>query len=75
MLNDIVVYVTNGAFPIQFIVTKFIGLILLWIEFDSFDEKYYLVHSVKVKTKISTRFRSLKKLVFGLKDLKIEINN
>jgi len=75
MLNDVINYIGGGHFPIQFIITKFVGLVFLWVEFDSFDEKYYLVKGVKLKDKLVEKFRLIKKLVFGLKTIKDEVND
>ena len=42
------------------LLTKLTVLFLLWIEFDSIDEKYYKVKGVRIKDKIKTFFGGLK---------------
>ena len=74
ILNDVVNYFFSN-FPIDFIVTKAIGIVFLLIEFDSFDEKYYLVKGKRLKTIISNKIKSIKGLIFSAKKLKNEDND
>ena len=71
VLNSVVNYFM-ADFPVDFIITKFIGVIFLWIEFDSFDEKYYLVKGKRLKTIIGEKTKKIKGLIFSAKKLKNE---
>lgn len=74
ILNDIVSWLFSD-FPIDYIITKTMGLILIAIEFDSIDEKYYIVKGVRIKDIIKKHIKSGKKLIQGGKDLKKDLDN
>jgi len=73
ILNDLVRYFFT-EFPIEYIITKAMGLILIAIEFDSIDEKYYLVKGVRIKDIIRKHIKSGKGLIIGGKNLKKDID-
>tara|TARA_R110002167_G_scaffold24774_5_gene86666 strand:- start:808 stop:1314 length:507 start_codon:yes stop_codon:yes gene_type:complete len=74
VLNDIINYFMSN-FTVDFIITKFMGIVFLWIEFDSFDEKYYLVKGKRLKTIIGEKIKSIKRLIFSVKKLGNENQN
>jgi len=74
ILNDVVNWIFE-SFPIEFVTTKLIGLIFLLIEFDSFDEKYYLVKGKRLKTIFTTKIKSIKRLIFSAKKFNNESKN
>lgn len=64
MLNDVVVYFFE-SFPIQYLVTKVVGIIFVLIEFDSIDEKYYIVTGRRLKQTIRAKVIDGKKAVLS----------
>lgn len=61
------------TFPIQYITTIFVGIILVWIEWDSIDEKYYLVTGKRINDLIKKRFKKSKTMIKGLAQFKEEM--
>lgn len=74
MLNDLVKFFWV-EFPIDYVVTKAMGLILIAIELDSIDESYYKVKGVKLKDIARDKIKSIKNLVLGIKNTKKELDN
>lgn len=74
-LNDIVKYFAGDNFPVEFVITKIIGVVFLWMEFDSIDEKYYLVYKKRIKTIIRKKLTSAKGLVFSAKKMNDDIKH
>ena len=72
MLNDLLLYFIP-TFPIEFMISKGLGIILLLIEVDSADEKYYIITGKRIKTTIHDKIKALKKLILGAKKFKDEI--
>jgi len=72
MLHDLVAYFIPN-FPIEYAITKLVGVILLLIEADSIDEHYYKVTGKRIKTLIQDKVRALKKLILGVKEFKEEV--
>jgi hypothetical protein len=58
-LQELLLWILPGV-PVLFLITKIVGLIILWIEFDSVDEKYYRVKGVTLKSLIVSRIKILK---------------
>lgn len=71
-LGDLIQYFVP-EFPITFVVTKLLGVILILIEFDSIDEKYYKVTGKRMKNIIKEKIKKLKNLILGGKDVKDEL--
>ena len=61
LLQEILLWILPGV-PIAYLCTKIVGLIILWIEFDSIDEKFYRVKGVTLKSQIISRIKVLKKI-------------
>ena len=74
ILNDLVKFFWV-EFPIDYVVTKAMGLILIAIEIDSIDESYYKVHGVKLKDIAKKKIKSIKNLVLGIKNTKKELDS
>lgn len=74
MLNDLALYFFP-AFPITFIVTKLIGVGLLFIEFDSIDESYYKTKGKSLKSLLKIQFKKLKVLIATIVGFKKELED
>ena len=72
MMNDLFNYFVND-FPVQFVVSKSVGVVLFLMEVDSMDEKYYNVKGVSLKGKMIDKIKSLKDVAFKLVGFKKEI--
>ena len=72
MLNDLMLYFIP-TFPIHFLITKALGIILLLIELDSADEKYFIITGKRFKQTIHNKVSQIKKLIMGAKNFKDEI--
>jgi hypothetical protein len=72
MLNDLLLYFLP-TLPIQFLVTKGLGIILLLIEADSADEKYFIITGKRFKDTIKKKVAQVKSLILGAKKFKDEI--
>lgn len=59
VLNSLVLYWFPN-FPIDYVVTKIFGFIVVLIEFDSIDEKYYIVKGVRLKDQLRDKTRVVK---------------
>lgn len=74
MLNDLVLYFLP-TFPIEFAITKIIGVILLLVEADSIDEKYYVVTGKRVRDIVMEKIKKIKNTIIGIKTFKKEIED
>jgi hypothetical protein len=72
MLNDLLMYFLP-TFPVQFMITKGLGIILLLIESDSIDEKYFVITGKRIKTTIQEKVKALKNLIMGAKKFKDDL--
>lgn len=72
MLDDLVQYFLPG-FPISYAVTKLVGVILLLVEADSIDEKYYKVTGKRIRDIIQEKIRAIKRFILRTKDFKDEV--
>jgi hypothetical protein len=72
LLNDLLIYFFS-TFPIQFVITKGLGVILLLIELDSIDEKNYIITGKSFKQIIRAKVKKIKELIFSAKKFKDEI--
>lgn len=73
MLNDLILYFFGAAFPIHFLITKGLGIILILIELDSLDEHYFTLKGKRLKDLIKSKISNIKKLIIGAKKFKDEI--
>lgn len=74
MLNDLLMYFIP-TFPIHFFITKAIGFIILLMEFDSIDEKYYNVKGVSLKEKIKDKLKDVKIAILKIVGFKAELSD
>jgi hypothetical protein len=72
IFNDLLLYFIPN-FPIEYFISKGLGIIFLLIEFDSLDEKYYKVKGVKLRDIIGKKIKQVKNLIIGAKEFKDEI--
>jgi hypothetical protein len=72
MLNDLLLYFIP-TFPIHFVISKGLGLIFLAIEFDSIDEKYFLISGKRLKDTIKRKISAIKVTILGAKKFKNEL--
>lgn len=63
-------FIVMSFFPIEYLVTKLIGLFIIWIEFTSIDEKIYRVKGYKMMDKFSEFVKKIKKTISCLVDFK-----
>lgn len=61
ILHEIVLLIFPGI-GIQYLITKIVALLIIWIEFDSIDESWYRVKGVTLKSLIIKKLRSVKSL-------------
>jgi len=62
MINEaVMMWLKSPVFT--YLLTKLTVLFLIWIEFDSIDEKYYKVKGVRIKDKIGVFFSGAKMIV------------
>jgi len=73
MLHDAVRYFFSN-FPIDYIITKSMGLVLIFVEFDSIDEKYYNVTGTSLKSKIKSKIREFKEVILKVVGFKKQIS-
>lgn len=69
IFHDLLTYFLP-TFPIEYFVTKGLGIIFLLIEFDSFDEKYFMVKGIRLRDVIGKKIKQIKKAIMGAKDFK-----
>jgi hypothetical protein len=74
MLNDVVLYFFE-SFPIHYLVTKLVGIIFVLIEFDSIDEKYYIVTGKRLKQTIKSKINDGKTSVLNISDFASKLKN
>jgi len=72
ILNDLLMYFIP-TFPVAFMVTKIVGVVLILVELDSIDEKYYLVKGKRLKTLFTDKVKDIKRSIFKIKDFKDKI--
>lgn len=72
LLNPVIYYFWE-TFPVNFIITKFIGFVIVLIELDSVDEKYYIVKGVRILTKFSKMLKRIKYSVIDIFKFKKEV--
>jgi len=72
IMNDLVMYFFK-SFPIHFAVTKFVGLVFLFIEVDSIDENYYKIKGVRLKDLFKKKIGHFKNSLVSVSDLKNKI--
>ena len=72
MLNDLLMYFIP-SFPITYMVTKLVGVVLILVEFDSIDEKYYFVKGRRIKTLFTDKIKDIKRSIFNIKKFKDKI--
>lgn len=65
ILNAMVFY-WFPQFPIDFIITKAFGFVIALIEYDSIDEKYYIVRGTRLKTQITDKVKGIKKTLISV---------
>ena len=73
MLHDLFRYFFTD-FPIDYVITKSMGVILLFVEFDSIDEKYYNVTGVSLRAKIKAKIEQFKIIILKLVGFKKQIS-
>jgi hypothetical protein len=66
LLQEILLWILPGV-PVAYLCTKIVGLIILWIEFDSVDEKWFRVKGVTLKSQIISRIKILKGIYTEIK--------
>ena len=74
LLHDIIKYFWSD-FPVDYIITKLAGFILILIEVDSMDEKYYMVTGKRFKEIIRKKIKSTRSIISSTKEIKDEIQN
>jgi len=74
MLNDLFMYFVP-SFPIHFFITKAIGFIIILMEYDSIDEKYYKIKGVSVKQNIKVKIKQTKITVLKIIGFKEELED
>lgn len=74
LLHDTVMYFIP-KFPIEFLVTKVIGVIFVLVEFDSIDEKYYIVTGKRLKQSIKSKINDGKKSVLNISEFASKLKN
>lgn len=62
VINKFVVYYLKN-FPVEFAITKIVGLGLVAVEFDSIDEKYYNVKGIRLKDELKNKASFLKYII------------
>jgi len=67
LLDDLVRYFVP-TLSTTFLATKLLGFIFILIEFDSFDEKYYRVKGVRIKTTIKNKLKKIKSFISKARD-------
>ena len=67
LLHDLAQYFFSGL-NVSFFATKFLAFLFVVFEFDSFDEKYYRVKGVSIKTLLTNRIRGIKRGVMSVKE-------
>lgn len=72
ILHDLVSYFLPSL-DIQYFSTKFLAFILVMIEFDSFDEKWYRVKNKSLKEVVAVKLKKVKEMVFQLTKIKREL--
>jgi hypothetical protein len=73
-MNDFVMYLFEN-FPIDFVITKAVGIILILVEYDSMDEKYYIVYGVRIGEKMKKIVRKVKSTTKDLKEFSDKIKD
>lgn len=75
LLDDAVLNeITAQTLPWQYISTKIVVLFIVWMEYDSIDEKYYKVKGYRIKDKFKTFIGGLKSLVRVITNLREDLN-
>jgi hypothetical protein len=74
IMNDFVMYLFEN-FPIDFVITKAVGIILILVEYDSMDEKYYIVYGVRIGEKMKKIVRKVKSTTKSLKEFSDKIKD
>jgi len=72
IMNDLVMYLFQ-SFPIHFAVTKFVGLVFLFIEVDSIDEHFYKIKGVRMKDLFKKKIGHFKNSVVSAAEFKNKI--
>lgn len=72
LLHDLVSYFMPSL-NIQYFSTKFLAFILVMIEFDSFDEKWYRVKNKSLKEVVAVKLKKVKETIFQLTKIKREL--
>lgn len=72
ILHDLVSYFLPSL-NIQYFSTKFLAFILVMIEFDSFDEKWYRVKNKSLKEVVVVKLKKVKETIFQLTKIKREL--
>lgn len=74
LLNQTVMYFIP-KFPIEFLITKVVGVVFVMIEFDSIDEKYYIVTGKRLKQSIKSKINDGKKSVLSMSEFASKLKN
>jgi len=74
VLNSLVKYILPN-FPINYIITILVGLILVWVEWDSIDEKYYIVTGKRLNDSIKNKVKQSKVIVKDLANFKSQFSD
>lgn len=74
VLDSVVKYFLP-KFPINYCVTIIISLILVWVEWDSIDEKYYIVTGKRLNDEIKNRVKKGKSIIKSAANFKDEISS
>lgn len=72
LLHDLVSYFLPSL-NVQYFSTKFLAFILVMIEFDSFDEKWYRVKGKSLKDVVVVKLKKVKETIFQLTKIKREL--
>lgn len=74
MINAPVLYWLKSE-VFAFLLTKLTTLFILWLEFDSIDEKYFKVKGIRIKDKIRIFFSGIKSFIEKLFKFKKEVTS
>lgn len=72
MFNQLLMWIIP-TFPIEYIISKLMGFILVLIEADSIDEKIYNVKGVRISELIKSKIKGLRGTVKEVRELRNEI--
>ncbi len=74
MLNAFLMYLAKG-FPIEYVTTKLLGFVLVLMELDSIDEKYYRVKGIRIFDKIKIMVKRMRSIIINTSETVQEIKN